>query len=85
MPTPPPVPVAVRRCGTEGVGQRRLVSERTPMSFNPNTWAKNAKSSHVLWVVGALYVIYYWDLIVLVALICGTLWLIGKMTDTRNG
>lgn len=80
----PPAPAAARHGSGGSVGPVGLISENLPMSFDPNKYVQNAKDSHILWVVAALYLIYYWDFIVTVALIFGALWLLDKWTGSAQ-
>ena len=50
--------------------------------FDLNRWVQKAPSNHVAYAVGLCFVIYYWNLIVTVALICGALWLWSKFKES---
>ena len=63
-------------------GNGALCSEN-PM-FDLNRWVQKAPSNHVAYAVGLCFLLYYWNLIVTLALIFGALWLIDKMRGGKN-
>lgn len=60
------------------MGIRIIVSENL-MSFDPNRWVQKAPSNHIAYAVGICFVIYYWNLIIALALFFGVLWLIDQV------
>lgn len=55
------------------------INQRDLMDFDPDRYIRNAPSRHLVYLVGALYVIYFSDLIIAVIVIVGALWLLDQI------